>query len=149
MRFKILITLALLFVLALPIVSSLEEGENLTQREVDGLDVDGLNVTSLGCQKENRRTIIPSFIYSCLTIAERNNDLFEVVRQDSKVEFRTVFLAQAIERFGVDDLITRAPALIDRHIGSTIEEIRENIRAYQFDSLLERIRRWLFAHNPF
>ncbi len=149
MRFKILITLALLFVLAVPLVSSIEEGDNLTQRQVDRIDVDALNITSLGCQKENRRTIIPSFVYSCLTIAERNNNLFEVVRQDHKIEFKTLFLAQAIERFGVENLITRAPALIDRHIDSTVEEIRENIRAYQFDSLLERIRRWLFAHDPF
>lgn len=131
---KIIVFLVLSFFVALASVSAIEEGQIITQQQLDGFDVSSVNWQFLECQDENEMWIERPFVwqkYSCLRLYE-HGDNYIVKRETYAILSYIWEWKQCLQNYGAgqcwDYYITLK---IKPQVRQTVSDIRDWVRDHQ------------------
>lgn len=128
---------------------AIEEGQNLTQSDIERIDINSINRIFLQCQKENEFKRIPSFVYSCLEIEQTGQSSYRVIRVKDEVGFTSLAIRLAFGTRNLQEILDLIPILIDREVTKNVESIKEDISSYKNSENTNTVRRFLINYNPF
>lgn len=140
---KIIILLGL-FVLV-PLAIAIEEGQNVTQQQLDGFDTTTIDKTFLQCQNEGI-FLTQNFLmkeYSCLNLREHGSD-YLVFRQDYQASINLITLRDCV--LGGNGVITCVQQQVQsmrNQRDSEIEATKDFVIQHQSIGWFAQLRTWL------
>lgn len=148
----ILIWCITMSILMTSFISAYEEGQTVTQQQLDNLDVNTLTINNLECRYdgyryESRRNAY--ILWSCLDINPNGNG-YIIVREQKATRINPVALRQCASENGIEYCKALVRQKIREKVFDNFENLKQKIRDYQTDTQLDNwVREVLENYNPF
>lgn len=130
---KKLIVLLFLFML-LPFALALEEGQILTQQQIDNFDVNQITASFLQCQEGNveLNQLIIRKHFSCLNLQKNDDDnTYEVYRQDAYIDISVESLQLCVNNYPLEYCQALYVQYLVGYFDAYLESIKNNILEWQ------------------
>lgn len=122
-------------------ISAYQVGQNVTQAQLDNVNVSNLNIQDLECQSEgyryeSRRNAF--IIWSCLDIIEYpGTDHYVIVRTQQSTRINPIAIRGCVQREGLDFCRTLMRNKMKERVFNNFENLKRKIKDFQTDTELD------------
>ena len=119
-------------ILLVAIVAAWEEGQEFSQAQVDGVDVDTLTWQDLSCQKDGWRILDKTVYvdYSCLSL-KKIDETYTVIRKETSYGIYIPYAVACIVEYGAETCRDRYRVSFREDVKELVKRIKEHIRSFQ------------------